>query len=219
MAVAFEAEVFDFFAEGSASCYETIVSNPSTADPSPCTSVSATSLRFLVVVILAFDFDLALGCGACFVSDSERAKYLREGLGSVYFTGQRDNRGELIVKWGETSCLSRRQLEYKECGGAGQTQMWFVAFEVQRRLLAERVIRLGLIGQGYGRVRFEEPCSCGTSHCEYHWMRLGGSLEEIETIARESLAIIGEPMVIRKNLRPRRRCARYSADLLRFRRR
>ncbi|KAJ7847212.1 hypothetical protein B0H14DRAFT_2583668 [Mycena olivaceomarginata] len=104
-------------------------------------------------------------------------------------------------------------------GGTGQTQMWFVVFEVQRRLLAERVIRLGLIGQGYGWVRFEEPCSCGTSHHEYHWMRTGGSLEEIETIARESLAIIEEPTVIRINLRPRRRCARYSAGLLRFRRR
>ncbi|KAJ7805555.1 hypothetical protein B0H14DRAFT_3484975 [Mycena olivaceomarginata] len=110
---------------------------------------------------------------------------------------RRDDHGELIVKWGETSCLSHRQLEYEECGGTGQTQMWFVAFEVQRRLLAERVIRLGLIGQGYGRVRFEEPCSCGTSHREYHWMRPGGSLEEIETIARECLATIEESTVIR----------------------
>ncbi|KAJ7771200.1 hypothetical protein B0H14DRAFT_2632463 [Mycena olivaceomarginata] len=116
----------------------------------------------------------------------DRVRYLQEGPGTVYFTGQRDDHGELIVKWGETSCLSRRQLE-----------MWFVAFEVQRRLLAERVIRLGLIGQGYGRVRFEEPCSCGTSHREYHWMRPGGSLEEIETIARECLATIEESTVIR----------------------
>ncbi|KAJ7725589.1 hypothetical protein B0H14DRAFT_2641278 [Mycena olivaceomarginata] len=127
----------------------------------------------------------------------DRVRYLQEGPGTVYFTRQRDDHGELIVKWGETSCLSRRQLEYEECGGTGQTQMWFVAFEVQRRLLAERVIRLGLIGQGYGRVRFEEPCSCGTSHCEYHWMRPGGSLEEIETIARECLATIEESTVIR----------------------
>ncbi|KAJ7683292.1 hypothetical protein B0H14DRAFT_3535262 [Mycena olivaceomarginata] len=127
----------------------------------------------------------------------DRVRYLQEGPGTVYFTGQRDDHGELIVKWGETSCLSRRQLEYEECGGTGQTQMWFVAFEVQRRLLAERVIRLGLIGQGYGRVRFEEPCSCGTSHREYHWMRPGGSLEEIETIARECLATIEESTVIR----------------------
>ncbi|KAJ7840574.1 hypothetical protein B0H14DRAFT_3458110 [Mycena olivaceomarginata] len=83
----------------------------------------------------------------------DRVRYLQEGPGTVYFTGQRNDHGELIVK----------QLEYEECGGMGQTQMWFVVFEVQRRLLAERVIRLGLIGQGYGRVRFEEPCSCGTS--------------------------------------------------------
>ncbi|KAJ7700963.1 hypothetical protein B0H14DRAFT_3527854 [Mycena olivaceomarginata] len=127
----------------------------------------------------------------------DRVRYLREGPGTVYFTGQLDDHGQLIVKWGVTSCLPRRQLEYEECGGAGQTRMWFVAFEVQRRLLAERVIRLGLIGQGYGRVRFEEPCSCGTSHREYHWMRPGGSLEEIETIARECLSIIEDPTVIR----------------------
>ncbi|KAJ7680188.1 hypothetical protein B0H14DRAFT_3535904 [Mycena olivaceomarginata] len=124
-------------------------------------------------------------CALLAIKD-DRLRYLRDGLGSVYFTGQRDDRGELIMKWGETSCLSRRQLEYKECGGAGQTQMWFVVFEVQRRLLA-----------GYGRVRFEEPCSCGTSHREYHWMCPGGSLEEIETIARKCLAITEEPTVIR----------------------
>ncbi|KAJ7829771.1 hypothetical protein B0H14DRAFT_2593857 [Mycena olivaceomarginata] len=149
-------------------------------------------------------------CALLAIKD-DRFRYLREGPGSVYFTGQRDDRGELIVKWGETSCLSRRQLEYDECGGAGQTQMWFVVFEVQRRLLA---VLLEI-----WRVRFEEPCSCGTSHREYHWMHPGGSLEEIETIVREYLAIIEEPTVIQKNLRPRRRCARYSAGLLRFRRR
>ncbi|KAJ7691085.1 hypothetical protein B0H14DRAFT_2652167 [Mycena olivaceomarginata] len=94
--------------------------------------------------------------------------------------------------------------------GGGQTRMWFMVFEVAAaspRCL-ERVIRLGLIGEGYGRVLFEEPCSCGTSHREYHWMRLGGSLEEIETIACECLAIIEESTIIRgpefrkENLRP-----------------
>jgi hypothetical protein len=62
--------------------------------------------------------------------------YLQEGPGTVYFTGQRDDHGQLIVKWGVTSCLPRRQLEYKDCGGGGQTRMWFRAFEVQQRLLA-----------------------------------------------------------------------------------
>ncbi|KAJ7807512.1 hypothetical protein B0H14DRAFT_3483167 [Mycena olivaceomarginata] len=127
----------------------------------------------------------------------DRVRYLREGPGTVYFTGQRDDHGQLIVKWEVTSCLPRRQLEYEECGGAGQTRMWFVAFEVQRRLLAEHVIWLGLIGEGYGRVLFEELCSCSTSHRKYHWMRPGGSLEEIEAIASECLAIIEEPTIIR----------------------
>ncbi|KAJ7807506.1 hypothetical protein B0H14DRAFT_2609581 [Mycena olivaceomarginata] len=89
----------------------------------------------------------------------DRVRYLQEGPGTVYFTGQRDDHGQLIVKWGVTSCLPRRQLEYEDCGGGGQT-----------RMCLERIIRLGLIGQGYGRVQFEEPCSCGTSHREYHWM-------------------------------------------------
>ncbi|KAJ7848864.1 hypothetical protein B0H14DRAFT_3452904 [Mycena olivaceomarginata] len=66
----------------------------------------------------------------------DSVRYLREGPGTVYFTGQRNDLGQLIVKWGVTSCLPRRQLEYEECGGAGQTRMWFVAFEVQRCLLA-----------------------------------------------------------------------------------
>ncbi|KAJ7887774.1 hypothetical protein B0H14DRAFT_3430384 [Mycena olivaceomarginata] len=101
----------------------------------------------------------------------DRVRYLREGPGTVYFTGQLDDHGQLIVKWGVTSCLPRRQLEYEECGGAGQTRMWFVAFEVQRRLLAATANIIGL--------------------------RPGGSLEEIETIARECLSIIEDPTVIR----------------------
>ncbi|KAJ7752727.1 hypothetical protein B0H14DRAFT_2635718 [Mycena olivaceomarginata] len=117
----------------------------------------------------------------------DRVRYLQEGPGTVYFTGQRDDHGQLIVKWG-TSCLPRRQLEYEDCGGGGKPG-------------CERVIRLGLIGQGYGRVQFEEPCSCGTSHREYHWMRPGGSLEEIEAIASECLAIIEEPTIIRPEFR------------------
>ncbi|KAJ7710139.1 hypothetical protein B0H14DRAFT_2646193 [Mycena olivaceomarginata] len=132
--------------------------------------------------------------------EEDHVRYFREGPGTVYFTAQHDDGGQLIVKWGESACLARRQLEYDECG-VGQTQMWFGAFEVGRRLLAERVIRLALIGEGYTQFRFEEPCSCGRCHREYHWMRPGGSLEEIEIIARECLAIIEEPTIIRSNPR------------------
>ncbi|KAJ7763930.1 hypothetical protein B0H14DRAFT_3510526 [Mycena olivaceomarginata] len=49
----------------------------------------------------------------------DRARYLQESPGTIYFTGQRDNNGQLIMKWGVTSCLPRRQLEYEECGGGG----------------------------------------------------------------------------------------------------
>jgi hypothetical protein len=67
--------------------------------------------------------------------EDDHVRYSREGPGTVYFTAQRDDRGLLIVKWGESTCLARRQLEYDKCGGVG-TQMWFGAFEVQRRLFA-----------------------------------------------------------------------------------
>ncbi|KAJ7845170.1 hypothetical protein B0H14DRAFT_2584886 [Mycena olivaceomarginata] len=107
-----------------------------------------------------------------------------------YFREAR-RRGQLIVKWGESACLARRQLEYDECGVVGKQQMWFWG-------VRERVIRLALIGEGYTRFRFEEPCSCGHCHREYHWMRPGGSLEEIEIIARECLAIIEEPTLYGK---------------------
>ncbi|KAJ7826860.1 hypothetical protein B0H14DRAFT_2595564 [Mycena olivaceomarginata] len=128
--------------------------------------------------------------------------------GTVYFTGQRDDHGQLIVKWGVTSCLPRRQLEYEDCGGgvANPDVVRGVRGSTASPRCLERVIRLGLIGQGYGRVQFEEPCSCGTSHREYHWMRLGGSLEEIETIARECLLIIEEPTVIRSDWRTALAC-------------
>ncbi|KAJ7799781.1 hypothetical protein B0H14DRAFT_3885957 [Mycena olivaceomarginata] len=42
-----------------------------------------------------------------------------------------DDRGQLIVKWGESTCLEGN-LEHDECG-VGKTQMWSGAFEVQRR--------------------------------------------------------------------------------------
>ncbi|KAJ7700969.1 hypothetical protein B0H14DRAFT_2648614 [Mycena olivaceomarginata] len=94
--------------------------------------------------------------------------------------------------------LARMQLEYEECGGGANTDVVHgVRGAAASPRCLERVIRLGLIGEGYGRVLFEEPCSCGTSHREYHWMRLGGSLEEIETIACECLAIIEESTIIR----------------------
>ncbi|KAJ7235741.1 hypothetical protein B0H12DRAFT_1238691 [Mycena haematopus] len=72
--------------------------------------------------------------------------YLREGPGHVYFTAQlpsntvREQRldrlpDQFIVKWGESSCLPRRQLQYDRCA-VDRTHMWFMAFQVERRLLA-----------------------------------------------------------------------------------
>ncbi len=73
----------------------------------------------------------------------DHVRNLDEGGGSVYFTAnieddavhkQRPDR-ELIVKWGVTRGVPRRQLEYHDCE-VGRTQIWFLAVHVKRRLLA-----------------------------------------------------------------------------------
>ena len=141
-------------------------------------------------------------------------RFLSEGPGAVYFTVHRRHDGSLIFKWGQSSCVARRQLEYDACEDDGGMHMWFVAFEVEHRLIAgafsfparlpsvsfcspERVIHLRLREKGYERVRFYEPCSCGHRHREYHYMRPDGSLEDFETIARQCLEELGELKAVR----------------------
>jgi diadenosine tetraphosphatase ApaH/serine/threonine PP2A family protein phosphatase len=51
---------------------------------------------------------------------------------------------------------------------------------------------LRLAHEGYERVYFDEPCSCGHRHREYRYMKNGGSLAEIEEIVRWCLERIGE---------------------------
>ncbi|KAJ7689235.1 hypothetical protein B0H14DRAFT_3532852 [Mycena olivaceomarginata] len=157
--------------------------------------------------------DLLLG-----LKDGNVVPYLDEGEGCVYFTGVLQKKAiqelhpkelprQMIVKWGVSTCVSRRQLEYHACE-VGQTQVWFCAFKVERRLLAgevslliivgvrlscsERIIRLRLLDEGYALVKFEEPCPCTRRHREYHYMHPGGSLEEIERLAVESFEEMGE---------------------------
>ncbi|KAF8197688.1 hypothetical protein K438DRAFT_1759818 [Mycena galopus ATCC 62051] len=124
-------------------------------------------------------------------------RFLKEGPGGVYFTAHIHN-GRLMVKWGVSTCVPRRQLDYHACEVGGRIQLWFVAFEnLERRLIAERVIHLRLQEKG---------------HCEYYFMRPGGSLEECEEIARKCLVELGENEATFRILRPRRRCAKYSAE-------
>jgi hypothetical protein len=157
--------------------------------------------------------DLLLG-----LKDGNVVPYLDEGEGCMYFTGVLQKKAiqelhpkelprQMIVKWGVSTCVSRRQLEYHACE-VGQTQVWFCAFKVERRLLAgevslliivgvclscsERIIRLRLLDEGYALVKFEEPCPCTRRHREYHYMHPGGSLEEIERLAVESFEEMGE---------------------------
>jgi hypothetical protein len=78
--------------------------------------------------------------------DHDVMPYLDEGEGYVYFTGVLQNNAvqeldpkelprQMIIKWGVSTCMSRRQLEYHACE-VGQTQLWFCAFKVEHRLLA-----------------------------------------------------------------------------------
>ncbi|KAJ7821439.1 hypothetical protein B0H14DRAFT_2599202 [Mycena olivaceomarginata] len=165
--------------------------------------------------------DLLLG-----LKDGNVVPYLDEGEGCVYFTGVLQKKAiqelhpkelprQMIVKWGVSTCVSRRQLEYHACE-VGQTQVWFCTFKVERRLLAERIIRLRLLDEGYALVKFEEPCPCTRRHREYHYMHPGGSLEEIERLAVESFEEMGEQNIACQILRPRRRCAKYAVGLLKF---
>ncbi|KAJ6484900.1 hypothetical protein C8R45DRAFT_931334 [Mycena sanguinolenta] len=99
-----------------------------------------------------------------------RVRYLREGPGAVYFTAA------------GLSCVRGRQ----------GMQMWVVAFEVEHRLIAERIIHLRLREKGYERVQFHQLCSCGHRHREYYFLHLDGTLEDFESLAWECLVEIGE---------------------------
>ncbi|KAJ7836933.1 hypothetical protein B0H13DRAFT_2368458 [Mycena leptocephala] len=148
--------------------------------------------------------------------------FLDEGPGEVYFTAQladdavqqqRPDRllSAVIVKWGVTRCLPRRQLDYGRCG-EGRVHMWMMSYQVERRLLAEKMIHLRLAHEGYEHVYFDEACSCGHRHREYRYMKKGGSIAEIEEVVRWCLVRIGEADAKSRVLRPRRRSAQYSAQ-------
>ncbi|KAF8214522.1 hypothetical protein K438DRAFT_1749629 [Mycena galopus ATCC 62051] len=124
-------------------------------------------------------------------------RYLKEGPGSVYFTAHLHN-GRLIIKWGVSTSVPRRQLDYHACEVGGRMQLWIVAFEnLEYRLIAERVIHLRLQEKGYKHVKFLQPCSCGRRHREYYFMRPGGSLEECEEIAQKCLVELSENKAVR----------------------
>ncbi|KAJ6503652.1 hypothetical protein C8R45DRAFT_923995 [Mycena sanguinolenta] len=121
------------------------------------------------------------------VVNASGASFGEDGPGAVYFTVHHRHDGSLIFKWGQSSCVTRRQPEYGACEDEGEIQMWFVVFEVEHRLIAERVIHLRLCEKRYEGVRFYEPCSYGRRHGEYHYMRPNSSLEDFEKIAWECL--------------------------------
>ncbi|KAJ6484912.1 hypothetical protein C8R45DRAFT_1214810 [Mycena sanguinolenta] len=145
-------------------------------------------------------------------------RFLKEGPGAVYFTVHRRNNRELIFKWGQSTCVPRRQLDYHACEDDGGMQMWVVAFEVEHHLIAERIIHLRLREKGYERVRFDQPCSCGHRHREYYFLHPDGTLEDFERLAWECLMEIGERKAVREILRPRRQNVEYSAKYLGHRR-
>ncbi|KAJ7898482.1 hypothetical protein B0H13DRAFT_1884215 [Mycena leptocephala] len=58
--------------------------------------------------------------------------------------------------------------------------------------LLKKIIHLWLAHEGYERVYFNEPCSCGHRHREYQYVKNGGSLAEIEEIVLWHLERIGK---------------------------
>jgi hypothetical protein len=69
-------------------------------------------LRFLTLKLFmrcSYRLDPADQICALLAIKDDHVRYSREGPGTVYFTAQRDDRALLILKWGESTCLARRQ--------------------------------------------------------------------------------------------------------------
>ncbi|KAK7027775.1 hypothetical protein R3P38DRAFT_3190858 [Favolaschia claudopus] len=121
--------------------------------------------------------------------------YLREGRGYLYLNQTRslDSPERVIWKVGETKNLGRRRKQYDACDVITQHR-WFLAFHVQKRLLAERIIQLSFLSQSAGgeRVRFDRRCPCGHRHREYVYFPNGKSVDDVVAIIFDALALLGE---------------------------
>ncbi|KAJ7889962.1 hypothetical protein B0H14DRAFT_2561636 [Mycena olivaceomarginata] len=151
--------------------------------------------------------------------DGNVVPYLDEGEGCVYFTGVLQKKAiqelhpkelprQMIVKWGYSSNTTPAR--------SGRLKVWFCAFKVERRLLAERIIRLRLLDEGYALVKFEEPCPCNPPPPRIPLHASGGLPGGNRKACGRILEEMGEQNIACQILRPRRRCAKYAVGLLKF---
>ncbi|KAJ7015822.1 hypothetical protein C8F04DRAFT_1205036 [Mycena alexandri] len=101
------------------------------------------------------------------------------------------------VKVGEAGHLTTRQRGYQRCN-LGQTHFWLFCFYPKQRKAAEKMCHFLFLADA---PRALLDCSCGTTHTEYWWLRDLGSFAEVEERIRDVLAHLGQPDLVRHDLR------------------
>ncbi|KAJ7710045.1 hypothetical protein B0H16DRAFT_1721056 [Mycena metata] len=103
----------------------------------------------------------------------------------------------LRVKFGVTTNLPRRRLQYRRCERTGLVHLWLFAFRTRNRYRLEHLSHLGFKCEAPADRRL---CpSCGTTHCEYwKFADLGSSFRALVTQFRAFATAIGEPVRMRR---------------------
>ncbi|KAJ7041305.1 hypothetical protein C8F04DRAFT_1177135 [Mycena alexandri] len=141
--------------------------------------------------------------------------YANDGYGATYFNAVVANETlgayyeglitaaeflvEVRVKVGETVNLPNRQQGYNGCNFR-QTHFWLCCFYQKKRKAAEKMSH-SLFLDDAPRARL--PCSCqpGKVHAEYWWLRDLGSFSEVGGRIHDVLALLGQPDLVRHDLR------------------
>ncbi|KAJ7022171.1 hypothetical protein C8F04DRAFT_1194737 [Mycena alexandri] len=104
---------------------------------------------------------------------------------------------QVRVKVGEAGHLTTRQRGYQRCN-LGQTHFWLFCFYPKQHKAAEKMCHFSFLADA---PRALLDCSCGTTHTEYWWLRDLGSFAEVEERIRDVLAHLGQPDLVRHDLR------------------
>ncbi|KAJ7431657.1 hypothetical protein B0H11DRAFT_1941385 [Mycena galericulata] len=110
-----------------------------------------------------------------------------ERPGCVY-THMRLLRNRIVLKFGRTGCLSRRMVQYDQCGGGSFA--WLYYYNTSNTKLVERLVHLELSIRGARVARF--ACKCGHRHQEYFWEELAGGIEGLAAIIEDTVRSVGE---------------------------
>ncbi|KAJ7038731.1 hypothetical protein C8F04DRAFT_1255653 [Mycena alexandri] len=135
------------------------------------------------------------GCGATYV-----AAVVKDDTLGAYLSGHvtaADFLAQVRVKVGEAGYLPRRQQGYRHCNSR-QTHLWLFCFYPDKRKAAEKMCHFSFLADA---PRAPLDCSCGKTHTEYWWLRDLGSFAEVEERVRVILAHLGQPDLVRQDLR------------------